>query len=668
MKEDTESLKNNIIRLVQKIESTVYRNSDFFDQEIMAYIVKIKEIYVNNNCENELNQNIDDFKSFKENINLIISFGNKIKETVVDGTVSLQYLHLLNSEIQNLSFYFNTDNIYSYLKQNISQLNNISIDYQVLNGVFSFLQQFFNDTKKFNRIYIQKIAQLKAFELVKDTGTNENVVIIGANGSGKSSFSRNIQHILGKSIVIISAQKILQYKKSDRIYITDTKINEVYSFQQSEKLCKDTNFANVLENDMNSLIEALITEYIQYTTEFYQKRNLNKEGKIEGTILEKVFSLWHEIIPHRELFYTPKDGLKVKGSNCNNYDFIYLSDGEKAVFYYAAHILLAKQNSYIIIDEPENHLNFSVVNRMWNILEKARQDCVFMYLTHNINFASSRVNSRKLWMKSYDQENYTWNVIKLPNNDNLPESLYMELLGSRSKILFCEGDDNSSLDYKLYSLLFPEYTVKPVKGHYDVIQSVRAFNKSTQIHGNKAIGIIDRDYHSIEEIEAWKKDEIYSLSVCEIENIFLDEKLIDEAIKHFYCQNSLQSVKNQLFTHIQKTIEMQSTIYARDKVKSILSGLLIKEKKDIKKLTEEVNEISEKIDCLKIYKEKKEELEHIVSAIDYEKLIIESNDKSLCAELNKLIVNDYKEKMILMLRDNDELRMYIKDKYFEEIE
>ena len=210
--------------------------------------------------------------------------------------------------------------------------------------------------------------------------------------------------------------------------------------------------------------------------------------------------------------------------------------------------------------------------------------------------------------------------------------------------------------------------MKPVKGHYDVIQSVRAFNKSAQIHGNKAIGIIDRDYHSVEEIEAWKKDEIYSLSVCEIENIFLDEKLIDEAIKHFYCQNSLQTVKNQLFMHIQKTVEMQSTIYARDKVKSILSGLLIKEKKDIKKLTEEVNEISEKIDCLKIYKEKKEELEHIVSAIDYEKLIIESNDKSLCTELNKLIVNDYKKKMILMLRDNDKLRMYIKDKYFKEIQ
>lgn len=32
---------------------------------------------------------------------------------------------------------------------------------------------------------------------------------------------------------------------------------------------------------------------------------------------------------------------------------------------------------------------------------------------------------------------------------NLPEKLFIELVGSRKKILFCEGDAKNSYDYKL---------------------------------------------------------------------------------------------------------------------------------------------------------------------------------------------------------------------------
>ena len=41
----------------------------------------------------------------------------------------------------------------------------------------------------------------------------------------------------------------------------------------------------------------------------------------------------------------------------------------------------------------------------------------------------------------------------------------MELLGSRNDIIFCEGNDKTSYDSKLYTILFPKYTVIPVGGH-----------------------------------------------------------------------------------------------------------------------------------------------------------------------------------------------------------
>lgn len=669
MTEDMSLLKQNIVTTIERIDNDINNNIELFIKKIEPNYEIIYELYEKYGLSNhEVMNDFNTFNNLLENKSYFSDFKEFITNNLKNSHLSIQYINLLNSEIQYLNFYFDTEHRCDFLNSNIEQLTNLALEYHLQNQIFNYLKNLFEYNEKLCKVYPQKISQLKAFDLVKDTGTNENVVIIGANGSGKSSFSRNIQKILGKSIVIISAQKIFQYKKLSSIPIDDSKINAVHKFQHSEKMCKDEDFVRLLENDLNSLIQALISNYVHIGTNYLQNRETLAKDSLEEPLLERVIKLWHEIIPHREIFYDNKGSLKVRGDDCQDYDFMGLSDGEKAVFYYSAHILLAQSNSYIIIDEPENHLNFAVVNKMWNILEQKRKDCVFMYLTHNINFACSRVNSRKLWMKSYNQETFSWDIIPLPSDSVLPESLYMELLGSRSKVIFCEGDDNSSFDYKLYSLLFPEYTIKSVKGHYDVIQSVRAFNKSFDIHGNEAIGIIDRDYHTEEEINAWKKDKIYSLPIVEVENIFLDELILTKAKERFCCADDIQNIKDKLFSHFYKTIEAQVTRYVRDITKFKLMGIEIKEKKDIEKLKEEINTLPEVLNVKIIFDSKKEMLNNIYERREYEKLIEQSNDKSLCAELNKIIIPDYIEKILILLRDNDELINHIKTTYFSEIE
>ena len=666
---EIDNLKQSIQSFIERINICLNSNKKIYNDIIDLEFTKISAL-----CNRRSYPPAELIRQKKLYDNLIINiheiekFNTEILDNLKKTDLSIQYLSLLNSELQSMSQYFNTNDSINYINSHFVQLDNPSIDYQVENSLYSYLIQLISENANLSIVYMQKISHLRAFELVKDTVENENVVIIGANGSGKSSFSRNISSILGKSIVIISAQKIFQFQRLREIPIDDNILNEVRNFQQSAKMCKDSNFAHFLENDMQSLIRALIANYIQTSTHFYEKRNEKQSNQNVTTVLEQVFKLWNEIIPHRELFYDNKGNIKVKGCNCKEYDFIQLSDGEKAVFYYASHILLAQKNSYIIIDEPENHLNFAVVNKMWNILEQRRSDCVFMYLTHNINFAASRVNSRKLWMKSYNQSKTTWDIVKLPNDDKIPESLYMELLGSQQKILFCEGDDNSSYDYKLYSSLFPEFTIKPVKGHYQVIQSVRAFNNSFDVHGNMAIGIIDRDFHDEDEIKKWKSEKIFSLPICEIENIFLDEKLIDEAIKRFLPKsNDLNSIKDSLFAYFKKNIETQAIIYARDKANSILSGSLLQGKNDISKLVDAINDISSKVNPRTLYEEKRSSLEDIYIKKDYLRLIEQSSSKGLCAELNKLIVSEYKERMILLIREREDLQKYLKEKYFAEI-
>ena len=666
-KED--ELKTRIITFINQMNSALDNNKKIYNTIIEPKFDKIKFLFMRNKIsEKELTNKKESYNELVSNIDKIKQFNEKILKSLENDVLTIQYLYLLDSEFQSMSHYFQSRNHINYINEHFEQIDNPALDYSVDNMLFSMLQLLMSDNADLNAVYMQKISQLYSFELVKDTGKNENVVIIGANGSGKSSFSRNIQHILGESIVIIPAQKVFHYRKENHVYINNAKLNEVYSFQQSEKLCKDTNFVESLRNDMNSLIEALIADYIQYTTEFYQNREHNNISTSDKPILEKIFHLWHKIIPHRELFYDKNMGLQVKGDNCQNYDFIYLSDGEKAVFYYAAHILLAKKDSYVIIDEPENHLNFAVVNKMWNILEQERKDCVFMYLTHNINFASSRVNTRKLWMKSYNQEAMTWDISPLLNDELLPESLYMELLGSKQNILFCEGQDNSSYDCKLYSILFPNYTIKPVDGHYNVINSVRSFNKCYEIHGNRAIGIIDKDFHEESEIKAWENDNIFSLPVCEIENIFLDEKLIVEANQRLCGTNDINCIKESLFSYVKKDIERQSVLYARDKSNYILTGSLVKVKDNIDNLTKAVLDVSSIIDPKKIYEEKKAKLQKIVDDRNYEQLIIENNSKGICAGLNKLIASNYIERVIRIISEREDLQQYLKQKYFSYIQ
>lgn len=60
-------------------------------------------------------------------------------------------------------------------------------------------------------------------------------------------------------------------------------------------------------------------------------------------------------------------------------------------------------------------------------------------------------------------------------------------------MLFCEGDDKTSLDYKVYNaLLADSYTVIPVGGHMDVKSNCKVLNEAEWI-GTEARGIIDGD-------------------------------------------------------------------------------------------------------------------------------------------------------------------------------
>ena len=350
------------------------------------------------------------------------------------------------------------------------------------------------------KIIYDKITSIEIFKKV--SSIKNNIVMIGANGSGKSTFARTLKGKIDNNITIIPAQHLLVVNKFDTIPIKENMIEKVNQYQQKNKLGSDDNIVSLLSSDFEELIKALLIEKGEVSLKYYDT------DKKEESVLNRVIEIWNELLKHRKIINPTCYSLQVETLDKKIYDFNLLSDGEKAIFYYIAHVLLAKRESYIIIDEPENHINLSICSRLWNRLETERQDCKFIYLTHNIDFAISRSDSTLIWNQEFiPPSNWKFEIIE--NNFNLPDKLLMELLGSRNNIIFCEGDDKTSYDFKLYTILFPEYTVIPVGGHLNVINYCKAYNSKNQILKNKAIGIIDGDCHEEVQINKWKKDGIY---------------------------------------------------------------------------------------------------------------------------------------------------------------
>ena len=108
-----------------------------------------------------------------------------------------------------------------------------------------------------------------------------------------------------------------------------------------------------------------------------------------------------------------------------------MSDSEKLVFYLIGAALCACPNALLVIEEPETLLHNSIKNQLWDEIEAIRPDCTFVYLTHDIDFATSRSDSKRIWIRSYDADHSVWDYELIESNESFPEEVYMEILGSR---------------------------------------------------------------------------------------------------------------------------------------------------------------------------------------------------------------------------------------------
>ena len=369
------------------------------------------------------------------------------------------------------------------------------------------------------------------------------VIIIGANGSGKSKLGAWIEQQEFEKVHRIGAQRNLNFNENIALksYSQAEELVFYGSENDSQKAKKDQRwgwgkaYTTQLMNDFENVLAALIALKNNQNDEYIVKcKKSEEEGRtkpvVPVTAIDRVQDIWNEVFPQRKLILDDSKFFAsfTKNGKEEKYSANQMSDGERSVLYLAAQVLCVPTEKILIMDEPEIHLHRSLMNRLWRALENIRKDCLFVYITHDTQFAALHKHADKIWVNDFDGEN--WKIQKIENND-LPEELLFDILGNRKDVLFVEGEKNS-YDTQLYSLLYPNYYIVPCGSCTQVIARTKAFKNNSTLHHCKVFGIIDRDFRCDYEIEKYKDDNIYTLKVAEVENLFIVEELVKIMARH----------------------------------------------------------------------------------------------------------------------------------------
>jgi len=478
----------------------------------------------------------------------------------------------------------------------------------------------------------------------------KSVVIIGANGSGKSRLGSWLEFNseYKKSIHRISAQKSLSMPKSvspisiDRAekmlyygYYNENDSNrDHWQFKQGQRWGKSP--TTFLLNDFDKLLTYLFSENYEQALD-YKSRAASSEERIEPpiTLLDQLKILWEKVLPQRKLKIQSGSITTYSSTSPQiQYEANEMSDGERVVFYLIGECLSAPKDSIIVIDEPEIHIHKSIQKRLWNGIESLRDDCLFVFLTHDFDFASSRIGSSLIQLNSFDGANFDW--IQVNNIEGISNILLYEILGSRTPILFIEGEDNS-YDYELYSLVYPDFTIKTVGSCEKVISATKSFNNHHSLHNNKCFGIIDRDYKPDDFIAAYKDDCIYAPTVAEVENLFLVPGVLLEVSKALFIENPeklVDEIINWVIDEFEKFIAAYATEATSANINFTLNGFDGKAKNK-EQLTEKYELLKNTLDIGTLYNEHLSYATSLVEAKQYVEILKIFNHKALVNQVGK---------------------------------
>lgn len=495
--------------------------------------------------------------------------------------------------------------------------------------------------------------------------SEHSFVIIGANGSGKSHLGAWIESRAPENTLRISAQRALSIPDIVSIIGESAAFDMIHYGHATDKRIgykwdwgkQTTRLINDYENVLSAVFARITNEQKEYFDKCRECEIQQKQKPDTPQIIsDKILDIWFSVFPQRKLII--EDNKLTAQYNDSLYHAQRMSDGERVAIYLMGQCLVAPDNMVVIIDEPEIHLHKTIMHKLWDKIEEYCPNKTFIYITHDLDFASTRRDAKKIWVKSYNIENGSekWDIQVLEDHEVIPESLMIEVLGNRKNVLFVEGE-KGSYDSMLYSYIYDKYYIVPCHNCYKVIELTKAFNetKTKELHNISVQGIIDRDYLSETEIEAYKEKGIYPLEVAEVENLYLLSDIQRIVAEHMAFDNIpevLENVKKFLFNEFEKEKDTQITSICEREIQYKLSRFK-KNGNNHDALKVQYENYVKSIEIDKMYIAVEEKVNKTIAEQNFDELLKIYNRKSLHQRVShffKLANNEYPQLVLRLLK------------------
>ena len=464
-----------------------------------------------------------------------------------------------------------------------------------------------------------------------DVEPHQSILIVGANGAGKTRFTRATAQAIGKLAYPMSALDALYHRYGQNNQLPDALRRRLSPAVVATAERSDTP-PTILDLLMAQLMNDEMINLIGYKLAIADHRN----ATLRRTRLDNVIELWQDIFPGNRVLIDSGKMLFARGVDVNTYSALRLSDGEKAVLYYAAAVLYAPDHAVIFVEAPEMFLHPSLTASLWNRLEAARADCTFVYTTHDTEFASSRNGAPVVWVRDCDPVAEAWDYDILPPHSGLTQELYLTLIGARKPVLFIEGDSERSIDAKLYPLIFPDYNVRSLGSCNKVIEATRTFNDLSTLHKVESFGIVDRDRRDEGEVAYLRRKQIMVPDVAEIENMLLLEDIIAamaESRGHS-ADRAVNKVKKAVINMFRGDLHQQALLHTRHRVKRTMEYRVDSRSADVATFEKHLRDLLDEINVRRIYEDFCKDFHQYVDTADYRSVLRVYNQKSMLPGCN----------------------------------
>ena len=469
---------------------------------------------------------------------------------------------------------------------------------------------------------------------------SRQITIIGTNGAGKSRFCSALVDELGDKAYRISALKAMFPSPASAKPLPGS-IDDLFNRMNEA----NPQVKNIAETEFDKLFYVMLSDEVRELMNYKAHKLMGEQMEFPKTKLDITVKKWQEVFPKNKVLRENGKLMFTSVGYEDKYPLMGLSDGEKSVLYYIGAVLYAMPDAAILVDDPETFIHSSIMRTLWNVLEQMRPDCTFIYNTHDVSFASSRIDNQCVWVREFDPESMAWDYEVMTSSRDLDNAL-LDLLGSRKPVLFIEGDDKHSIDSRLYPLIFPEYTIKPLGSCNKVIETVRSFGDLQNFHQLESCGIVDRDRRSEQEVEYLRMKNILVPDVAEVENLFMLEGVIRAVALHKRRNPDIvfPKVKKRVVLMFTKELKQQALQHVRHRVKRDVEMRIDMKFTSINALENHMVELVSEINPRGLYDQLCREFHVYEDNNDYASILRVYNQKQMLNDSNVATLCGFKSK------------------------